>query len=210
MYRLFILIPCFFLLLGTTYSTWGAEITGSSLIKDLQKGGYILYIRHGDATVGEDQQNFSLTDCTTQRNLSVLGKEQAEKYGEAIRKLNIPLQIPVEASPLCRTLQTAQIAFGTQQVKVNDFWLNIYNLSQNPSTEKINSTLQAFTNEIEQIPPTHVNRVIIAHSFPPGIGVGELASMETVILKPLGDQKGYEVIGKMTLEDVLQLAGVSN
>ncbi|MEK3776022.1 histidine phosphatase family protein [Paenibacillus sp. FSL K6-4396] len=210
MFRLFILIPCFFLLLGTTYSAWGAEITGSSLIKDLQKGGYILYIRHGDATVGADQQNFSLTDCTTQRNLSVLGKEQAEKYGEAIRKLNIPLQIPVEASPLCRTLQTAQIAFDTQQVKVNDFWLNIYNLSQNPSTEKINSTLQAFTNEIEQIPPTHVNRVIIAHSFPPGIGVGELASMETVILKPLGDQKGYEVIGKLTLEDVLQLAGVSN
>ncbi|MDQ0720249.1 phosphohistidine phosphatase SixA [Paenibacillus sp. W4I10] len=210
MFRLFILIPCFFLLLGTTYSAWGAEITGSSLIKDLQKGGYILYIRHGDATVGADQQNFSLTDCTTQRNLSVLGKEQAEKYGEAIRKLNIPLQIPVEASPFCRTLQTAQIAFGTQQVKVNDFWLNIYNLSQNPSTEKINSTLQAFTNEIEQIPPTHVNRVIIAHSFPPGIGVGELASMETVILKPLGDQKGYEVIGKLTLEDVLELAGVSN
>lgn len=210
MYRLFIFVPCFFLLLGTTYSAWGAEITGSSLIKDLQKGGYILYIRHGDATVGEDQQNFSLTDCTTQRNLSVMGKEQAEKYGDAIRKLNIPVHIPIEASPLCRTLQTAQTAFGTQHVKVNEFWLNIYNLSQNPSTEKINSTLQAFTNEIEQTPPTHFNRVIVAHSFPPGVGLGELTSMETVILKPLGDQQGYKVIGKLTLEDILQLAGMSN
>ncbi|MEC0127154.1 histidine phosphatase family protein [Paenibacillus pabuli] len=208
MYRLFIIVPCFLMLLGTTCSARGSEISGSSLINDLQKGGYILYIRHGDATVGEDQQDFSLTDCTTQRNLSATGKEQAEKYGNAIRKLNIPINKPVEASPLCRTLQTAQTSFGSQNVKVNNFWLNIYKLSQNPSTETIDSTLKAFTNEVEQALPIHFNRLIVAHSFPPGVGLGELSSMETVIIKPLGDQKGYKVIGKQTLEEVLQQAGM--
>jgi len=206
MYRLFAFVPCLLLLLGASFITVPSEISTSSLIKDLQKGGYILYIRHGDATSGEDQPGFSLTDCSTQRNLSVTGKEQAQKYGDAIRKLNIPIILPVEASPLCRTYQTAQIAFGAQNVTVNGFWLNIYELSKNMSTENVDRTLQAFTNEVEHIPPGHSNRAIVAHSFPQGVGLGEISSMETVILKPLGEHRGYEVIGKLTLEDVLRLA----
>ncbi|MGO4533221.1 histidine phosphatase family protein [Paenibacillus sp. 2TAF8] len=206
MYRLFIVV--LFLLLGSTNTAGASELSASSLIHDLQNGGYILYIRHGDATLGEDQQDLSLTDCTTQRNLNALGKEQAKKFGNAIRKLNIPVYMPVEGSPLCRTVQTAQTAFGIQNVKVNDFWLNIYKLSQNPSTETINSTLQVFTKEVEHTTPSNFNRVIVAHSFPPGLGLGELSSMETVIIQPLGDQRGYKVVGKLKLEDVLRLAGM--
>ncbi|MDQ0169246.1 histidine phosphatase family protein [Paenibacillus tundrae] len=208
MYRLFTIVTCFFLLYGTTCLAIGTEITDSSLINDLQKGGYTLYIRHGDATVGEDQQSIDLTDCTTQRNLSAKGKEEAEKYGIAIRKLNIPVYIPVEASPLCRTLQTAQIAFGDQAVKVNDFWLDIYKLSQHPTNEIVERTLQAFTKQVEQTPPNQFNRVIIAHSFPPGMELGQLSNMETVIIKPLGNDKGYKMVGKLTLEDMLRLAGM--
>ncbi|WP_184181868.1 hypothetical protein [Paenibacillus sp. JGP012] len=73
-----------FLIVGASYKADASEISGASILNDLQKGGYILYVRHGDATVGEDQQNFSLADCSTQRNLSALGREQAEKYGNAI------------------------------------------------------------------------------------------------------------------------------
>ncbi|WP_240636695.1 histidine phosphatase family protein [Paenibacillus silvae] len=206
MYRLCVLFMSLFLIVGASYKADASEISGASLINDLQKGGYILYVRHGDATVGEDQQNFSLADCSTQRNLSALGREQAEKYGNAIRKLNIPVLFPVEASPLCRTIQTAQTAFGTQDVKVDAFWLNIYKLSQMQNTESVNTTLQAFTNEVEQTPPAGSNRLIVAHSFPSGVGLGELESMETVIIKPLGDHKGYQVVGTLKLEDVLQLA----
>ncbi|WP_339233679.1 histidine phosphatase family protein [Paenibacillus sp. FSL R5-0517] len=209
MYRLTVLAISLFLFFGAYHTAEASEISTSSLISDLQKGGYILYVRHGDATVGVDQPDFSLTDCSTQRNLSALGKEQAEKYGHAIRKLNIPVHFPVEASPLCRTLQTAQIAFGAQNVKENTFWLNIYKLSQNLDTENINSTIQAFTNEVEQTSPTNSNRLIVAHSFPSGLGLGELSSMETFIIKPLGDHKGYQVVGKLKLEDVLQQAGMS-
>ncbi|KAA8786712.1 phosphohistidine phosphatase SixA [Paenibacillus sp. 4624] len=208
MNRLFIIVPYLFLLLGTICNASQSEVPSSSLINELQKGGYTLYIRHGDASVGEDQQNINLSDCTTQRNLSTMGKEQAEKYGNAIRKLNIPVYLPVEASPLCRTVQTAQTAFGIQNVKVNDFWINIYKLSQNPSTETISTTLQVFTKEVEQKTPSNFNRVIVAHSFPPGLGLGELSSMETVIIQPLGDQRGYKVLGKLKLEDVLRLAGM--
>ena len=54
MYRLFIVVLCVFLMLGTTNTAGASELSDSSLIHDLQNGGYILYIRHGDATVGED------------------------------------------------------------------------------------------------------------------------------------------------------------
>ncbi|QKS59935.1 histidine phosphatase family protein [Paenibacillus barcinonensis] len=197
-----------FLLVGASHHVEASDISEAPLINDLQKGGYVLYVRHGDATAGEDQQNFSLSDCSTQRNLSALGREQADKYGNAIRKLNIPVLFPVEASPLCRTMQTAQIAFGTQNAKVNAFWLNIYKLSLMPNTQIVDSTLQAFTDEVEQSVPTGSNRLIVAHSFPPGVGLGELASMETVIIKPLGVHKGYQVVGTLKLEELLQLAGM--
>lgn len=209
MYRVSVFVISLLLFFGAYHTVEASEIPTASLINDLQKGGYILYVRHGDATVGVDQPDFSLTDCSTQRNLSAIGKEQAEKYGHAIRKLNIPVHFPVEASPLCRTLQTAQIAFGAQNVKENTFWLNIYKPSKNLDTENINSTIQAFTNEVEQTASTNSNRLIVAHSFPSGLGLGELSSMETVIIKPLGEHKGYRVVGKLKLEDVLQQAGMS-
>lgn len=205
MYRLLVLLPCLFLLIIPAYAYHPAE-NSNPLINDLRKGGYVLYVRHGEANLGEDQQGFSLTDCSTQRNLSDRGKDQAKKYGEAIRKLNIPVNFPVESSPLCRTVQTAEAAFGTQHVAVNDFWLRIYELSKNMNTENAQNTVQAFTSEIEPLPPNESNRVIIAHSFPQGIGLGDIPYMGTVIIKPLGTQRGYEVIKRLTLEDVLRLA----
>ncbi|MGD0031362.1 histidine phosphatase family protein [Paenibacillus illinoisensis] len=207
MYRLFISLLCLCMLVSPAYASPSSEDT-SSLINELRTGGYILYVRHGEANVGEDQPGFSLMDCSTQRNLSVRGKEQASKYGEAIRKLNIPVTLPVESGPLCRTVQTAEAAFGTQVVTVKPFWLKIYELSKNMGAEDTQKILQAFTNEVEQVPPNHSNRVIIAHSFPSGIGLGDIPYMGTVVIKPLGNNRGYEVIGRFTLEDLLLQANL--
>lgn len=45
-----------------------------SLVQALQKGGYILYMRHGEATVGQDRPAVDFHDCSTQRNLSDTGR----------------------------------------------------------------------------------------------------------------------------------------
>ena len=50
---------------------------------------------------------------------------------------------------------------------------------------------------MEIIPPQGSNRVIIAHSFPYGIALGEIPYMGTVIVKHRGQGNGYEIISKL-------------
>lgn len=55
---------------------------------------------------------------------------------------------------------------------------------------------------LEMKPPPGTNIDIIAHSFPKGIGLGEIANMRTVIIKPRGQGNGYEVVRKLTSVDL--------
>ncbi|MGR9048137.1 hypothetical protein ACQ4XT_05900 [Halobacillus faecis] len=80
---------------------------GNLLVEQFQQGGYTLYVRHGEANVGADQPGFSFEDCSTQRNLSRNGQYQAGRFGNAIRRLNIPVETPVIASPFCRAKESA-------------------------------------------------------------------------------------------------------
>ena len=85
---------------------------GAELLAALRAGGHILYFRHADTDHSQnDQRMTSVEDCTTQRNLSERGREHARALGEAIHALGIPIGT-VLASPLCRTVETAMLAFG--------------------------------------------------------------------------------------------------
>ena len=83
------------------------------LWKLLQRGGQVVMVRHAltDPGVG-DPEGFRLEDCTTQRNLSDEGRREARRLGEALRARNVPVG-KVVASPWCRCIETARIAFGT-------------------------------------------------------------------------------------------------
>ncbi|WP_078427569.1 histidine phosphatase family protein [Alkalihalobacterium alkalinitrilicum] len=107
------------------------------LLDFLRKGGLIIYARHGEATVGRDLPNLTFQNCLTQRNLSEKGRRQAIYYGEILRYIQIPINFPVAASPLCRTIETAQLAFGSGNVQVDLFWVEVYKLSESlPSGER--------------------------------------------------------------------------
>lgn len=172
-----------------------------SLLYSLRKGGYILYVRHGEATVGSDLPNLDFQDCSTQRNLSEYGRQQAIYYGEILRYLQIPIQPFVSTSPFCRTIETAQLAFGSAFVQVNPFWYEIYKLSENSSSSKSQMILNHFHSIMEKSPFEGENKVIVAHSFPEGLGLGEIPYMGTVVVKPKGVGNGYEVVQEISLED---------
>lgn len=69
---------------------------------------YYVLMRHALAPGTGDPANFQLDDCSTQRNLSEEGRDQARRTGEAIREQNVAVQ-QVLSSQWCRCLETAEL-----------------------------------------------------------------------------------------------------
>ncbi len=69
---------------------------------------YFILIRHALAPGTGDPENFQLDDCATQRNLSVAGREQARRLGDALKQRGIAVK-QVLSSQWCRCLETAEL-----------------------------------------------------------------------------------------------------
>ncbi len=74
----------------------------------LRSGGHIAIIRHALAPGTGDPDNFELRDCSTQRNLDDVGRDQARKIGNTFRAHGIKTA-RVFSSQWCRTLETARL-----------------------------------------------------------------------------------------------------
>ena len=88
------------------------KLTREALVAALQAGGYLIYIRHASTDHGQtDSRDVDVGNCTTQRNLSPKGREQAQEIGRAFKTLGIPIG-DVFTSPYCRAKDTGRLAFG--------------------------------------------------------------------------------------------------
>ena len=81
-----------------------------SVIKELQKGGKIVFIRHSLAPGNGDPDNIDLKKCDTQRNLNQEGIEQSKNIGILFSDNNIQID-KVLSSDWCRCKDTAKYAF---------------------------------------------------------------------------------------------------
>lgn len=91
---------------------WAADNTGDEAWQRLKAGGQVILMRHALTDEGiSDPPNFLLGDCSTQRNLSATGRDDARAAGAAFRSHEIPIG-PVLSSRWCRCLDTARLAFG--------------------------------------------------------------------------------------------------
>lgn len=86
-------------------------LSGERLVEELREGGYVIVLRHTATTEGGVDDPTRLEDCASQRNLSEEGRAQATALGDAVEELDVPVG-QVLASPYCRTLDTATLAFG--------------------------------------------------------------------------------------------------
>lgn len=175
------------------------------LLDLLRRGRFILYARHGEATVEVDQPNLIFKNCLTQRNLSKSGRRQARYYGDILRTLCIPIKYPIIASPFCRTLQTAQLAFGSENVQIDPFWAEITKLNGSLSGKEQKRILKSLKSKLEIKPSKGSNKVIIAHTFPKGMGLGPIPNMGTVIVKPRGKGNGYKIVHRLSLAELRDL-----
>lgn len=80
----------------------------------LREGGVVIAFRHALAPGTLDPPEFRLGDCSTQRNLSAEGRVQARRIGEWFESRQLK-PARVRASPWCRCIDTAQIAFGRNE-----------------------------------------------------------------------------------------------
>lgn len=174
---------------------------GADLLAELRAGGHVLYFRHADTDHSQnDQRMTSVEDCTTQRNLSEQGREHARALGDAIHALGIPIG-PVLASPLCRTVETATLAFGAAQKSpaVREGGpLPPGSPGRFPALRALLSTPVA--------PGT--NTVVVGHAYPYYTLVGGqyLSEGEADVLRPRGAD--FEVVARVGLAQWRALAAV--
>ena len=84
----------------------------SALVDALRAGGVAVLLRHALTTPGVgDPTGFRPGDCTTQRQLSVAGRDQAGRIGAWFNARALK-PAKVRSSAWCRCLDTATLAFG--------------------------------------------------------------------------------------------------
>jgi len=82
----------------------------------LREGGCVVLMRHAQTEPGVgDPPNFTLGQCSTQRNLSEAGRQQARRVGAAFTRERVKLD-QVRSSAWCRCVDTALLAFGQNTV----------------------------------------------------------------------------------------------
>lgn len=97
----------------TTLRAWAAQDSAAEAL--LRKGGVVAAFRHALAPGSFDPPGFRLGDCGTQRNLNDQGREQARRTGVWFKERKLQ-PARVLASPWCRCIDTATLAFAAPQV----------------------------------------------------------------------------------------------
>ncbi|MGH7345346.1 MAG: histidine phosphatase family protein [Candidatus Rokuibacteriota bacterium] len=156
----------------------------------LRGGGQVVLMRHAVTTPGVgDPAGFRLEDCSTQRNLTDAGREDARRVGAALRTRGVPVA-RVLSSPWCRCLETARLAFGAAEP-----WPPLSNLYDNRAREA--EQLRAL-REIAGHRPTSGNLLLVTHGSVvlPLTGI-QPAPAELVVLTP--DNSGhFKLAGRLT------------
>lgn len=93
----------------------GARAAEPDVAALLRAGGAVIAFRHALAPGTFDPPGFRLGVCSTQRNLSDEGREQARRIGAWFQAQGLK-PARVRSSPWCRCVDTATLAFGAGEV----------------------------------------------------------------------------------------------
>jgi phosphohistidine phosphatase SixA len=98
-----------FILLSTIV-TLGQQLSGDALVQSLQKGGYVVVMRHAASPREVPDKSKANPDNTKpERQLDAEGRASATAFGQTLRDLKIPIG-EVLTSPTYRALETAKYA----------------------------------------------------------------------------------------------------
>ena len=146
----------FLLIIFITLTTSIKADLNKNLINQLEDGGKIIFIRHAYAPGSGDPDNFNLNDCSTQRNLSEDGREQAKQIGEFFKQNQIKIY-KILSSEWCRCKETAQIAFKDFSTNsfLNSFYSPRYAKNKDKQIDELHDYIKNFKSKKNLILVTH-------------------------------------------------------
>lgn len=156
----------------------------------LVAGGHVAVIRHGNAPpgCGGDPPGFRFDDCTTQRNLDEVGREQARALGEVFRERGVRVD-RILASPVCRCRETGELmAVGPVEIS----WALIRDTgSGRVRLAELKEIVSSWRGSGTLVLVTHALAVRPLTGFSPQQG-------ETVVLRPApANPSGGTLVGRI-------------
>ena len=160
-----------------------------NLINQLEDGGKLIFVRHAYAPGSGDPDNFNLNDCSTQRNLSDEGREQAKLIGKFFRENHIKVD-KVLSSEWCRCKETAKIAFRNFSTNsfLNSFYNPLFAKNRNKQVKELNNYIETLKTNGNLILVTHYVLISEVLNYNPSSG-------EIVV-----SDKNFNVIGNVQIK----------
>jgi len=175
-----------FLLLAST--SWAAD---AGLLQKLRSGGYVLYLRHTSTDFSRnDARMKSYDDCDNQRNLTDKGRDEARAIASHLKRLKVPVGA-VLASPFCRTMETARLAFGSARP--------MQEVRGGPARTDDPARYDPLKKLMSTKPPAGQNTALSSHGNPfyAVFGPPYLAEGEMAVIDP----SALAIVGRIRLED---------
>ena len=127
-----------------------------NLLRQLEDGNKLIFIRHAYAPGNGDPDNFNLNDCSTQRNLNEEGRKQANHIGKFFIKNKVNID-KVLSSEWCRCKETAEIAF--KEFSTNNFLNSFYSSKYEKNKDKQIENLKKYVKEFD----SKKNLIFVTH-----------------------------------------------
>jgi phosphohistidine phosphatase SixA len=173
----------------------GPSAQDAALAEALKRGGVALVMRHAITESTTDREE-TIGDCTTQRNLSEEGREQARRVGRDVEALGVPVD-EVLASPMCRTTETAELAFGDAEASMA---LLSAGEDATPADDRRIARLKRMATA-----PDGSAKVLVTHTGNIGGAFGEIVQEGDIVVVRDGDVLG--VVGADDWERLAEAAG---
>lgn len=154
----------------------------------------MLYLRHTSTDFSRNYpQTSSYEDCASQRNLTDKGRDEARAIAGHLKRLAIPIGA-VYASPFCRTVETAMLAFGKAEKS--------HDVRGGPVASDDPARYDRLRKLLSTQPAKGNNDVISSHGNPylAVFGPPYLAEGELAVIRP-GGAAGYKTVARIRLED---------
>ena len=160
--------------------------SNSEILKSLDEGGKIIFIRHAIAPGGGDPENFNINDCSTQRNLSIDGINQSKLIGKFFIKNKIKID-KVLSSQWCRCKDTAKYAFNEYNTfsALNSFYSSKFAKNEKRQIQELKNYIKSWESKKNLILVTHY--VVISSMLDIGVNSGEI----------IISNKNFEIIGSI-------------